>query len=82
MSLQLRLSPSGLSKIQSSDASALNGDYLNTYFTKLNVAPTSYNAGDGLDYAPKYMFTASSEREFTWDSKPGILRLDYAQTGP
>jgi outer membrane receptor protein involved in Fe transport len=59
----------------------LNGDYLDTKFTRINATNTAYAVGDNLDFIPKYMFTVSAERELTWRGKKGFARLDYNQQG-
>jgi iron complex outermembrane receptor protein len=57
---------------------SFNGDYLDSRFLKTTE---NYDAGDNLDVVPKYQFTLSGERDFTWSGKHGFARLDYSQQG-
>src|SRR5262249_15317084 len=57
----------------------INGDYLDTRFTKINLTSTAYEAGDPLDFVPRYQVTSSAERDFTWDGKQASMRLDYTR---
>jgi len=62
---------------------SLTGDYLDTYFTTINLEPSSsaYNVGDPLDFTPKYQGTLSAQRDFKWNGKSGFARLDYGLQG-
>ena len=60
---------------------SLNGDYTDSYFTKLNVTNSSYDVGDPLDLTPKYNFDVSLQRDFSVNSKRTFIRLDYSQMG-
>ena len=60
----------------------MRGDYLNARFTAINATATDYAVGDPLDLVPRYQFTTSGERDFTWLGKAGFVRLDYNQQGP
>lgn len=61
----------------------LNGDYLDSYFTTINLLPGSsaYNVGDNLDFTPKYQGVASAERDFKFLGKNTFVRLDYQLQG-
>ncbi len=61
---------------------SLNGNYLDTEFTRINLLSTAQNVGDPIDYVPKYQFTASVQRDFRLSGKPGFARLGYAEQGP
>jgi len=62
---------------------ALNGDYIDTYFTTINLVPGSsaYAVGDNLDFTPKYQGVASVERDFKWLGRTTFARLDYQIQG-
>lgn len=62
---------------------ALNGDYMDTYFTTINLVPGSsaYAVGDNLDFTPKYQGVASVERDFKWLGRTTFARLDYQIQG-
>jgi iron complex outermembrane receptor protein len=62
---------------------ALNGDYLDTYFTSISLLPGSsaYDVGDNLDFTPKYQGVASVERDFKWLGRSTFARLDYQIQG-
>lgn len=60
----------------------VRGDYLDARFTAINATATDYAVGDPLDLVPRYQFTTSGERDFSWRGKPGFVRLDYNQQGP
>jgi iron complex outermembrane recepter protein len=60
----------------------VRGDYLDARFTEINATDTDYAVGDPLDLVPRYQFTTSAERDFTWLGRSGFLRLDYSQQGP
>jgi iron complex outermembrane receptor protein len=60
---------------------SLNGDYLDTYFRTVTAQFTGFAPGDKLPFVPKYGWTASMEREYRWNGKPGYARLDYNQVG-
>jgi len=63
---------------------SLNGAYLDTYFTKINLAPSSadYAVGDNLDFVDKYQGTVSVQRDFAWNGRSAFARLDYSLQGP
>ncbi len=60
-----------------------SSNYNHSEFTEIRVLEsTSSNIpGDRLSEAPKYSFTLSANYDFSWDNKPGYLRLDYNQRG-
>jgi iron complex outermembrane receptor protein len=62
---------------------SFNADYLKTYFTQIEESPltAAFAVGDPIDFAPKYQFTASLQKEFHWDAHPAYARLDYSQQG-
>jgi len=60
---------------------SLNGDYLNDRFTKINATSTAFNVGDELDFTPKYQFTVSAQRDFSWNGRLSFMRLDYSERG-
>ncbi len=60
---------------------SFQGDYVTSVFYKITSLSSTYDVGDGLDFFPKYAFTASLERELNWNGKPGYARLDYNQHG-
>ncbi len=59
----------------------LNGNYLDTRFYEINVLSSAYQVGDPLDLIPKYMVTVSTQRDFSFASKPAFARLDYSRQG-
>lgn len=61
----------------------LNGDYLDTYFTTINLVPGSsaYAVGDNLDFTPKYQGVASAERDFRFLGRSSFARVDYQLQG-
>jgi len=60
---------------------SFSGDYLNTEFTKIDVAADAapYAVGDPLDLFPKYELTVATQRDFTWNGRAGFFRLDYSE---
>jgi outer membrane receptor protein involved in Fe transport len=60
---------------------SLNGDYVSSKFYEINATSTAYVVGDQLDLFPKYSYSASAQREFTWNGRAGFARLDYSQNG-
>jgi outer membrane receptor protein involved in Fe transport len=67
---------------------SFSGDYVDSYFYKINalafspgVPSANYNVGDSLDYFPKYMYTASLQRNFRLAGRAAYARLDYDQQG-
>jgi outer membrane receptor protein involved in Fe transport len=62
---------------------SLNADYIDAYFTSINLVPGSsaYNVGDNLDFTPKYQGVASVERDFKWLGRSTFARLDYQIQG-
>jgi iron complex outermembrane recepter protein len=68
---------------------SFGGTYLDTKFLKINTLPnpvtglptSSYIVGDELPDSPKYQFTLSAQRDFSWNSRSGFARLDYNQQG-
>jgi iron complex outermembrane receptor protein len=61
----------------------LNGDYLDTYFTSINLVPASspYLVGDNVDLAPKYQGTASAQRALQLRNHSGYVLLAYSIQG-
>jgi iron complex outermembrane recepter protein len=55
---------------------SLNSAYLDA---EIKTTSTSFAAGDPVDGVPKYQFTASGQRDFTWHGRQGFARLDYNQ---
>jgi iron complex outermembrane recepter protein len=60
---------------------SLNGDYLQTEFTRTVATGTEYNVGDPINLIPKYQATLSVQRDFRWNEHPGFARLDYSREG-
>lgn len=62
---------------------SVNGDYLDTYFTTVNLVPASapVAVGDNVDFTPKYQGDVSAERDFRWNGKSAFSRLDYSLQG-
>lgn len=59
------------------------GDYLDSYFTTITLAPSSspYDVGDPLDLTPKYQGDLSLERDFQVQDRPLFARVDYSVQG-
>ncbi len=60
---------------------SFNGDYLTSEFYEINVLTSAYQAGDQVDYTPKYQFHVAAQRDFGWNGKAGFARVDYGQRG-
>jgi iron complex outermembrane recepter protein len=58
-----------------------SGDYLNSVFTEIDPTALAYKVGDPVDLVPKYQFTVSGERDFSWKTEPAFVRVDYSQQG-
>ena len=58
---------------------SISGDYVNGRFVTVSVIDTSYQVGDPVDDVPRYQATASAERGFQWDGRPGFVSVDYTQ---
>lgn len=58
-----------------------NGNYVDSKFLEIKAASSTYDAGDSLDYFPKYSFTVSAVRDFSWNGKKGFARVDYNKHG-
>jgi len=63
---------------------SLNGDYLDSYFTKIALQPATaaFAVADNVDFVYKYQGSFSVERDFRWSGKPVFTRLDYNLQGP
>ena len=60
----------------------VNGNYMDTEFTEINVTSTSHDIGDPLDFVPQYGYTLWSSYSFQWsDSTPGFISIDYNKQG-
>jgi iron complex outermembrane receptor protein len=60
---------------------SFNGDYIDSYFYKINATSTDHVVGDPLDLFPKYEYGLSAQRDFNWNGLPTFARLDYSQQG-
>ena len=58
-----------------------SGNYIDSYFYRINVTSADHNVGDPLDFVPKYSFALSAQRDYEFDGKSGFVRLDYNQQG-
>jgi len=60
----------------------INGDYIGTEFTKIDVADTTYDKGDPLDLFPRLGYTVFAQRNFVVGvGHLAYLRLDFNQQG-
>jgi len=60
---------------------SFSGNLLHTRFYRIDATSTAYAVGDELPETPQEMFTVSAEHDFEWNGRPGLIRLDYSQTG-
>lgn len=60
----------------------LDGDYVDARLVKINVLRSDYAVGDPLDMMPRYQINASVERDFSWDERESLARIEYSQTAP
>jgi iron complex outermembrane recepter protein len=60
---------------------SFNGDYVHGEFVEINAGSAAFIVGDQIDRFPKYQYTVSGERAFSWLGKRAFARLDYNQQG-
>lgn len=60
---------------------AINGDYVDTSFNRIDVANSAFALGDELPFIPRYTATASVQRDFTVLDKESYVRLDFNRQG-
>jgi outer membrane receptor protein involved in Fe transport len=63
---------------------SVSGDYLDAKLVSIasSAFEASYNVGDQVPLSSKYQFTASIERDFSWNQRPVYARLNYSQLSP